>query len=263
MKKRSVKKGITVSSRADQGSGREMLRNLVQGASYTNFDLLAKSSEIAKLGLKKSTLKRYLTAEQVSGKIFDAGRGWYSRLPEPAILDPRPLEPLIKDLKSQFPLLDFSCWALEQLNAFAHHLFGKQVFFLSVDEAGLDAVAEYLDEQGYTVHVKPGKPDAKKVALKDKTVILRSALKLPNSPFKGPLAPVEKVVVDLYFEIEKLGLIDRSEYQAILRNLFENKRISVSELFSYIKQREKTVPEVLGASKSFFSGFSKNPEKPD
>ncbi len=242
---------------------REQLVELVGRSEYVSLEFIAGFAEKKYYPSRKDTLRRYLSELKRTGAIFGAGRGWYSRLSEPAVLDPKPVDPLVRSLKAQFPLLDFSCWALEQLNPFAQHLFAKQIYFLAVDEAGLEAVAEYLEAQSYLVHVKPGKADARKISLKDRTVILRPTLKLANNSFKGFRAPVEKVVVDLYFEIEKLGLIDRSEYQAILKNLFENKRVSASRLIYYIRQREKTVREVLGPASSLFSGYLKNPDKRD
>ena len=54
-------------------------------------------------------LREYLSRFLRDGLIHDAGRGWYSRLASPCVLDPKPVTRLARQLERAFPLLDFTC----------------------------------------------------------------------------------------------------------------------------------------------------------
>lgn len=64
---------------------------------------------------KTATLNRYMMELTAGGFVFDAGRGWYSALAEPFVLDTAPVQELIERLQKRFPLLDYSCWLTRQI----------------------------------------------------------------------------------------------------------------------------------------------------
>lgn len=61
--------------------------------------------------LKDDTLRQYLSEAAGRGFLMDAGRGRYSSLLKPAILPAEPVQKWIDLVASEFPLLDFTCWA--------------------------------------------------------------------------------------------------------------------------------------------------------
>ncbi|MBC8400724.1 MAG: hypothetical protein H8E14_04480 [Candidatus Marinimicrobia bacterium] len=61
---------------------------------------------------------------------------------------------------------------------------------------------------------------------------------ISEEPREGYFARIEKILVDLYFEKEKLSLIDDWEYDQIIENLVEQFRIDAAKLVRYAKRRE-------------------------
>jgi len=86
-----------------------------------------------KLLCPSATLNRYFHEFTSTGLVFAAGRGWYSTLATPFTLDHEPVAGLIKELKTTFPLLDFSCWSTEQIRGAMHHLLSRFVIFVHVE----------------------------------------------------------------------------------------------------------------------------------
>jgi hypothetical protein len=78
-----------------------------------------------KLHCPPMTLNRYFHEFTRTGLIFAAGRGWYSTLATPFILNREPVAGLVQELNKAFPLLDFSCWSTEQISGAMHHLLNR------------------------------------------------------------------------------------------------------------------------------------------
>jgi hypothetical protein len=235
----------------------DVLNNLVGKWAFINFELLSRNSELKPFRLKRASLLKYLNALKKEEKVFSAGRGWYSSLAEPLVLDPTPVKDVIAILKAQFPKLDVICWSTQQLVPYMQHLLAKHLIFVSTDRAGLETVGQALEEAGYTVHVNPGKPDAKKVVPGEKVVVLRPSVS--QEPSAGPIALSEKVMVDLYIEAEKLNIMDGFEVGIILKSMLGSKRAEISKLFAYAKRRELELSRFLAGAESLFYGFLKKP----
>jgi len=75
-------------------------------------------------------LREYLSAFMRGGVIHDAGRGWYSRIAEPCVLNNKPVARLSKEVARAFPLLDFTCWSTEQLRSYGHLLLTRFAAFI-------------------------------------------------------------------------------------------------------------------------------------
>lgn len=191
--------------------------------------------------LPDDTLRHYLSEAMSNGVIHDAGRSWYSRLPEPFELDTRPLAPLLRLVKKEFPLLEFSCWSTAQINAYTQHMLATHTFFLYADADGLPSVAERLGARGWTVLLDPTPTEAERQFLPgDKTVVLRPSLsKQPEG--KDDAAPMEKLLVDLLVEASKLRLMDESEAQRVIANVAEAGRIQAAALLAYALRRSVKV----------------------
>ena len=88
---------------------------LFEQAPYFSINALRQYLAEQKLSYKPDTVKTYLSRQKKEGKIFDAGRGWYSSISELYQLDTAPVEKLVAELKEAYPLLDFACWSTAQL----------------------------------------------------------------------------------------------------------------------------------------------------
>ena len=85
---------------------------------------------------------------------------------------------------------------------------------------------------------------AKKFTLEhNDTVVLRPRL---ASEDVGRRSPIEHTLVDLYHEIDKLGLYEGDEYGHIVSNLTAAYRINVTAMKRYAERRKIDPTNLLG-----------------
>lgn len=189
------------------------------------------------LPITEGTTSQYLLEAVKDGLTFDAGRGWYSSLANPFELNIKPVKSLISLLSKGFPLLDFSCWSTEQVNPFAQHLMSQFLTFVYVESDSIEPVSEYLRDRGYSVYADPGKAILNDIfRIVDKTIIVRKAItKQPVG--ENHAAPIEKILVDLVWESQKVPFIDETEAHTICNNAAVSGRVNMAELLAYAVRR--------------------------
>lgn len=205
---------------------------------YIDLATVQRTIEAEALVYLPSTINRYLHEWTREGRIHDAGRGWYSDLPHAfqPVLETPPLPELEKLLKKKFPLLEFTVWSTRQFTTFFHHYAARHATFLMVDRDAMDAVANVLTKAGHHVAIHPLGDAAKNFALtQDETIILRPRL---SSDHKEAFAPAEQMLVDLYHEIQKLGLFELAEFQSVFSNLANRYRLNIPALKRYAERRK-------------------------
>ena len=57
-------------------------------------------------------------------------------------------------------------------------------------------------------------------------------------PGESKFAPIEKVLVDIYFESEALALMDRGEFERMAENVIRSARVSVPTVIAYSDERQ-------------------------
>lgn len=194
--------------------------------------------------ISPALLSEYLSAAMRDGKVHGAGRGLYSGLAESFVPDPAPVKPLADELAKAFPLVTFSCWSTEQVNAAMHHLLSKFVTFVNVEADAMETVWEHLRDAGWDAWLNPRGNEVERFAVRQRTVVVRRELR--KSPSKDSLAPIEKLLVDLYFEARDLRLMALSDFRAMLTNLAGGRRIEMASLISYAAERKLPINEMLG-----------------
>jgi hypothetical protein len=113
------------------------------------------------------------------------------------------------------------------------------VAFIYSDKDFLESVRDFLENNNYNVFLNPQKKEAEKfVHFKDRTVILRPSI-AHREPKDNHFARIEKIIVDLYMEAKKMGLIDKEEFKKILENIMSNYRINLPEMLDYAHNRKK------------------------
>jgi hypothetical protein len=208
------------------------------GAHYFCIDGLREILDREGLRYEPATLRRYLHQWSREGRLHDAGRGWYSDLPEAAELDTAPIQPLIETLRAAFPFLDFAVWSTRQFAPWFHHLLNRHLTFVKVERDAIATVAETLEDAGHVVASHPLGKDAKQfVAKADETFIIRPLL-ADDSPGEDHTLSTESILVDLRTELERLGFIDSGEYERVLNALSSQFRLQVSDLFKLAKRRK-------------------------
>lgn len=191
-----------------------------------------------------ATLNRYMVERTAGGFVFDAGRGWYSSIERPCRLDTSPVEKLVGELKTAFPLLDFACWSTEQLNEMLRHQLAKHVQFAYVERDAIDSVAGWLKDHGYKTYANPGKAEIKRsFSIESKTVIV-----LPlttKTPHQGGFAGIEKIVVDVLADTEPFSIINISEFIDGASEIIKSQRIDVSDLMKYSARRKTDISSLV------------------
>lgn len=214
------------------------LRNLSETHLYVSFDLIRKT--IHKQGITDSidTLKDYLGEAVGKGILHKAGKGWYSRLSEPAQLDPESAAALVEAVEKAFPLLDFSVWSTTQLNPWMHHLLAQPVHFLNAPADALETVGDSLSDDGWVVAINPPDSAARKaVRPGEKMVVLRPTLSRQPAPL-GRQAAIEQVLVDLLVENRSCGLIDDSEALTVVAEIIGANLVQVAGMQRYADSRK-------------------------
>lgn len=199
-------------------------------------DGLRKKLQLQKKKIPSTTLYTTLHRFVEAKPIFDAGKGWYSTIQAPFTPQHESIKKITGQLGKQFPQLQYSVWSTEQLQPFAHHLMSRFTIFIYTEADAISSVTEFLQSQQYTVYSNPKQADVEKyVATSDKRIIVRALV--TEEPVDNHYATVEKMLVDLFLEKDRLFLMDEAEYKRIFENLIFTNRINMGRIFRYEDRR--------------------------
>jgi hypothetical protein len=231
------------------------------GAHYFDIDALRALIEREGLSYEPATIRRYLHQWSREGRLHDAGRGWYSDLPDSVELDTSGLRALVDAITEEFPFLDFAVWSTRQLSPWFHHLLNRHLTFVKVERETIQAVGEALESASHDVLVHPLGKDARNFRTKsDETIIIRP-LHADETPGEDHTLPTEHILVDLRVEIERLGFVDSGEYELLLRNLGSQFRLQLSELRRHAKRPKIGDSALLSALPVNVCHFSQKNDK--
>lgn len=227
---------------------KDVLRNYIlpglrAKGSYVSVESIKNALAKQQRSVKPSTLNRYLVELVDDGFLFDAGRGWYSFLNNPAVLNNELVADLITEVRSTFPLLRFAAWSTAQFNPWLHHLVGQPVTILDVEKDAMNSVADHLEAKNWKVALNPRGNSAKRFAPQPRVVVLRvlhSAA--PDAP--GGYAVPEQSLVELRLEVEALSLLSVDEYRKMTTRMVGGQRVSIATLLRYAAKRRLT-PEAI------------------
>jgi hypothetical protein len=218
-----------------------ILPALKDQSAYFSLAAVRRSLVAAEIELSDDTLREYMSEAMTIGIVSDAGRGWYSRHDKPASLDPKLVAKILRAVKKAFPLLDFCCWSTVQFNPFAQHLIGQPTIFLYAESDALETVAENLRDTGWNAWANPGKTEVERfVRPGERPVILRPA-KNAQPEAKEHVASIEKALVDLLVEANKLQLMDEAEVQRIIDGALGAGLLQLTVLFGYAEDLKKNI----------------------
>ncbi len=213
-----------------------LLPELKKLAPYFNIDAVRKMLKNKGIEVKDGTLRHYMSDAMEEAVVYDAGKGWYSRIENRCELDQKPVAKIVKLLEKEFPLLEFACWSTQQVNLWMHHLLAKFITFVNVEKDGINAVSDVLREAGYEVYTHPNSARAKEVRSGDRTVVIRplNATAQTDGHFSSP----EAILVDLFVENEALSIMGLGEFRDMAQSLASSSRILMGTLIQYAGKRE-------------------------
>lgn len=194
--------------------------------------------------LKKETLSRYMVELTKNGKVYGAGRGWYSLVESPLTAEREFVQKIVDLLAKKYPLVVFSCWSTKHVRSFMHHMLGKFVTFVYTQWEAMESMGDFLESEGYKVWVNPHGKDIDRFHVdREKTVVIRPLIS--RVPVDGHFASFEKILVDLLVEIRQLPLMDESEWDTLLPNALRSGRVDIGTLISYAKRRRVSVDKTV------------------
>ena len=219
----------------------DILSKLKEQSAYFSLATVKLALTASEIELSDETLREYMSEAMATSVVSDAGRGWYSRHTKPVILDPKPVAKIIRDVKKAFPLLDFCCWSTVQFNPFAQHLIAQPTILLYAEGDTLEIVSDHLRDAGWKSWASPRKADVERfVRPGEGTVILRPA-KSGQPEAKDHVVPIEKALVDLIVEANKLHLMDSAEVQRIIDTVLGAGLLQLTVLFGYAEDLKKKI----------------------
>lgn len=223
----------------------KVIEKLKRQKTYFSYEDIKVLLEKEKIEIAPSSLKSYVHKLTQNKTIFDAGKGWYSSLRKNFLLNKKPVQKIIRKIKKELPLLEFSCWSTEQLNSFTHHLLTKFIIFVYTDADYIRNTAEILRENNYNVYENPTKKEIEKFfKIIKKTVVLLPAInKQPQG--NDNYAPIEKILIDFLMENRHYKIMEQSEAESVVNNAINSGRINISRFFSYIKERKFAIPKSI------------------
>ncbi len=211
--------------------------NYAKNYSYFSTSHLKEYLNKKKISDVPETINQYLFQLRKENLIFDAGRGWYSNIPSTLQSVSDIQKKLVDSIIKEFPFLEFNCWSISQLKNYFHHLFTKDIIFIYASFESLSSLNDYLTTQGFKVYNNPGKQIIKDYfILQDNSVILRPSIS--EEPKIDNYSSIEKILIDLFLEKDKLSLFDESEYKRLFYNLICSSRINMAQLLRYSRRRE-------------------------
>ena len=223
-----------------------VLPELLRASPYVSHAALVERLTKLGFGIGGRTLRTYMSEAMRTDVLHDAGRGWYSALPQRLLVNPAPVSAVVARVEKAFPLLDFTCWSTEQVNPFMEHLLTKFVTFIYADKDLLPALFEELSGwREYRVYLKPGVRDARTFRAEDRTIVIRRETgEAPKGD--GHAAPFEKLLVDLAIEIETLPIMSPGAFHDMARRLATSGRLSMAVLARYARRNHRRLEDIFG-----------------
>jgi len=193
------------------------------------------------------TVTKYLASFSKDELVFDAGRGWYSKLASAYRLDREPVKEIVKVLQSEFPNLTASCWSTEQINRHLDHLLSSFVTFVHVERGFEQEVDEILNARGWRVFF--GKVGTHPTSLPSgsRNCLLRTLVS--RSPTQEGFATIEKIIVDARLE----KILPATEVDRAVASIVDFHRINLGTFLSYAKRRRLPPEKALKGARSINS----------
>jgi hypothetical protein len=139
-------------------------------------------------------------------------------------------------IKKKFPYTDFVIWDTKTLQSFYHHTQTHHITFVEVEKEAVMSVYESLYEKHPNV-LKEKQSNAfyKDFDVKRDPIIVRGLI--TRSPRDRHTPALEKILVDMFMDMDKYNYISLSDYLEIWKDLVRRYRINIGFLHSYSKRR--------------------------
>ncbi len=224
------------------------LKNFVSSRKYVSLRQINFFLEDHGYNYSRETIQKYIRQLKKEGVLHSAGRGYYSINKKQFPINYDEYSNIIELIKSKYPLPEFSLWSTKMLAPLFHHLQNKFLTFLFVDFDSMQTINDYLLQNDYSTFLNPS-INEKNIAFKNNSIIVRPAV--TRSKSENHISVIEKIIVDLFIESDRLNLIDFYEYRKILEALLSSFRVNISYLLDYSERRK-----IDGEIKGIIGGYT-------
>ncbi|MEI8011491.1 MAG: DUF6577 family protein [Candidatus Omnitrophota bacterium] len=213
---------------------KDIIREYVQKRRYFTLPQVARDT-----GISKELLWNYLPELKAEKKLFDAGYGCYSTV---ARFFDVPLIGRAQDvgqfIRKEFPLVeDFVVWDTKALQSFYHHTQTHHITFVEVEKDVLPSVYDKLYLKFRNVlRERRSKVFFESFDVARDPVVVRGLVS--RSPRNGNVPALEKILIDMFGDLEKYNYIGRSDYLEIWRELIQEYRMDVRMIYGYARRRK-------------------------
>ena len=164
------------------------------------------------------------------------------------LYNPTPSEDLLRIsdfVTAKFPLLTFSIWEFWMLNEFLNHQFERNAIVIDVEKFFEESVFEAIKtEFDLPVLYKPTQRDLDLYSGHVTALIFPLTSEAPKSNREKTIAPLEKILVDLFSNKTLQSVISFGEYPNIFEGAFSKYLIDEKAMFRYARRR-KTNEDIL------------------
>jgi hypothetical protein len=224
----------------------DIIPELLSQHSYCSVHAIRAELTRRHIEFDRLTLNRYLVELREAGFFHDAGKGWYSSVSRPFALDAKPLREIVGLLTAKYPLLSFACWSTEQTQNHVQHTLNKFVTFVYAGKDAVRPVFDTLKTAGWDAYLDPKPTEARKTfVVRGKTVVVRDIRARGVFP-ADHVVPVERLLIYLFLERKRLGLMDEGEYAVMTRRLIESGRIDMGRLQGLADDHKLNMADVVG-----------------
>lgn len=148
-------------------------------------------------------------------------------------------------IQKEYPLVDFRIWELYQMNEFLNHQMAHNTIIVDVEDELDETVFNFLFEKYPHVLFCPSYEEYYRYTGNQTIVVKKLISEAPSCDDRYHLAPLEKILVDLFGKGISGAIIPKSEYPVIFEESFQKYNINTAMMFRYARRRgcEKKVKE--------------------
>lgn len=213
---------------------RALVKEYAQKHRYFSLSQIARET-----GLDRKILWDYLSQLKAEKVIFNAGYGCYSSVVKVfALPKVERAQDIARFIKKEFPLVtDFVVWDTKALQSFYHHTQTHHITFVEIEKEVLPSVYDklYLKFQN-VLKERRSKVFFESFDVARNPVVVRGLVSRSSRIDHVPA--LEKILIDMFMDLDKYNYIGQSDYWEIWRELIEEYRMDLRVVYSYSKRRK-------------------------
>jgi hypothetical protein len=213
---------------------KSLVREYVQKCRYFTLSQVARDT-----GVNRAVLWNYLSQLKAEKIIFDAGYGVYSTIVKTFELPTvARAQDIVQFIKKEFPLVtDFIVWDTKVLRSFYHHTQTHHITYIEIEKDVLISVYDklYLKFKNVLLERRSGVFFEMFDVARDPVVVRGLGSRVPR---EGYAPTLEKILIDMFRDLDMYNYIGRSDYLEIWRELIQEYRMDVRMIHRYSKRRK-------------------------